>query len=116
MHCPLHRCFQTALNRRLNARRPSPDGYLEAEIVPAEVDKAEGESERRLFLLQIGTEQEVLAPAISPEEEDMRTYGDLAEVMRENYPGTARMFSAMAEEENGHAIACSANSEKSFCI
>jgi rubrerythrin len=48
------------------------------------------------------TEQEVLALAVSLEEEDIRSYGDLAEVMRENYPGTARMFSAMAEEENGH--------------
>jgi erythrin-vacuolar iron transport family protein len=48
------------------------------------------------------TEQELLALAISLEEEDIRSYGDLAEVMRENYPGTARMFSAMAEEENGH--------------
>jgi erythrin-vacuolar iron transport family protein len=48
------------------------------------------------------TEQELLALAISLEEEDIRTYGDLAEAMRETYPGTERMFSAMAEEENGH--------------
>jgi erythrin-vacuolar iron transport family protein len=48
------------------------------------------------------TEQELLALAIALEEEDNRTYGDLAEVMRETYPGTARMFAAMAEEENGH--------------
>lgn len=48
------------------------------------------------------TEQEVLALAISLEEEDIRSYGDLAEAMRESYPGTARMFAAMAEEENGH--------------
>jgi rubrerythrin len=48
------------------------------------------------------TEQELLALAIALEEEDNRTYGDLAEAMRETYPGTARMFSAMAEEEDGH--------------
>jgi erythrin-vacuolar iron transport family protein len=48
------------------------------------------------------TEQEMLALAIALEEEDSRTYGDLAEAMRETYPGTARMFAAMAEEENGH--------------
>jgi erythrin-vacuolar iron transport family protein len=48
------------------------------------------------------TQQELLALAIALEEEDNRTYGDLAEVMRETYPGTARMFAAMAEEENGH--------------
>ncbi len=48
------------------------------------------------------TEQELLALAITLEEEDNRTYSDLAETMREAYPGTARMFDAMAEEENGH--------------
>src|SRR5215469_11323003 len=48
------------------------------------------------------SEREILALAISLEEEDIRTYGDLAEAMRENYPGTSRMFAAMAAEENGH--------------
>jgi erythrin-vacuolar iron transport family protein len=48
------------------------------------------------------TEQELLALAIDLEEEDSRTYSDLAEAMRETYPGTARMFAAMGEEENGH--------------
>ena len=48
------------------------------------------------------TEQELLALAISLEEEDSRTYSDLADVMRETYPGTARMFAAMAVEEDGH--------------
>ena len=48
------------------------------------------------------TEQELLALAIALEEEDSRTYSDLAEAMRENYPGTSRMFAAMAAEENGH--------------
>jgi rubrerythrin len=48
------------------------------------------------------TEQELLALAIALEEEDSRTYSDLANAMRESYSGTARMFAAMAEEENGH--------------
>ena len=48
------------------------------------------------------TQQELLALAIALEEEDSRTYSDLAEAMRETYPGTARMFAAMAEEEDGH--------------
>jgi rubrerythrin len=48
------------------------------------------------------TEQELLALAIALEEEDNRAYRDLAEAMRETYPGTARVFVAMAEEENGH--------------
>jgi rubrerythrin len=47
-------------------------------------------------------QQELLALAIALEEEDYRTYSDLAAAMRETYPGTARMFAAMAEEENGH--------------
>jgi erythrin-vacuolar iron transport family protein len=47
-------------------------------------------------------QQELLALAIALEEEDSRTYSDLAEAMRETYPGTARMFAAMAEEEDGH--------------
>jgi rubrerythrin len=47
-------------------------------------------------------EQELLALAISLEEEDNRTYSDIAEALRESYPGTAHMFSAMAEEENSH--------------
>src|SRR5205807_1698489 len=48
------------------------------------------------------TEQELLALAIALEEEDSRTYADLADAMHESYPGTARMFAAMAEEEDGH--------------
>jgi hypothetical protein len=48
------------------------------------------------------TEQELLALAIALEDEDSRTYSDLAEAMRESYPGTARMFAAMGEEEDGH--------------
>jgi rubrerythrin len=48
------------------------------------------------------SEQEILALAIGLEEEDARTYGDLAEALRGTYPGTAQMFAAMSEEENGH--------------
>ena len=48
------------------------------------------------------TEQELLALAIALEEEDNRTYSDLAEAMHHTYSATARMFATMAEEENGH--------------
>src|SRR5262245_13612843 len=48
------------------------------------------------------TEQELLALAITLEEEDIRSYSDLAEALRETYPGTARMFTAMSAEEDGH--------------
>jgi len=48
------------------------------------------------------TEQELLALAVSLEEEDNRTYSDFAEALRDAYPGTAQLFSAMADEENRH--------------
>ncbi len=48
------------------------------------------------------TQQELLALAIALEEEDSRTYSDLADAIGDTYPGTAQMFSAMAQEEDGH--------------
>jgi erythrin-vacuolar iron transport family protein len=47
-------------------------------------------------------EQELLALAISLEEEDSRIYGEFARGLRETYPHTAKLFDAMAEEETGH--------------
>ena len=48
------------------------------------------------------TEQELLALAVSLEEEDSRTYSDLAVALRSPYPGTAEVFNAMAVEEDRH--------------
>jgi len=48
------------------------------------------------------TEREVLALAISLEEEDERVYADFAEGLRQDYPATASMFEGMREEESGH--------------
>jgi erythrin-vacuolar iron transport family protein len=48
------------------------------------------------------TEREVLALAISLEEEDERVYADFAEGLRQDYPGSAEMFMGMREEESGH--------------
>ena len=48
------------------------------------------------------TEAEVLALAISNEEEDGRIYADFAHGLRGDYPDTARMFDDMAAEESGH--------------
>jgi rubrerythrin len=48
------------------------------------------------------SEREILALAISSEEEDGRVYADFAEGMRDNYPETARMFQDMAAEEGEH--------------
>ncbi len=38
------------------------------------------------------SEQEILALAISSEEEDSRIYRDFAEWMRKQYPASAQMF------------------------
>jgi rubrerythrin len=48
------------------------------------------------------TEQEVLALAISNEEEDSRIYRNFAEGLRTNYGTSAKMFDAMADEEVRH--------------
>jgi rubrerythrin len=48
------------------------------------------------------TEQEVLALAITNEEEDSRIYRGFAEGLRENFPTSAKMFDMMAEEEVRH--------------
>ena len=48
------------------------------------------------------TEREILALAISNEEEDGRVYADFAEGLRENFPDTAKVFTDMAVEEDGH--------------
>ena len=48
------------------------------------------------------SEREILALAIANEEEDGRIYLDIAEGLREEYPGSARVFIEMAGEEGGH--------------
>src|SRR5438477_2587317 len=48
------------------------------------------------------TEQEILALAISNEEEDSRIYRGFSEGLREQYPASAKMFDEMAEEEVNH--------------
>src|SRR6202048_4297566 len=48
------------------------------------------------------TEKEILALAISSEEEDGRIYGEFADALRESYPATATMFEEMREEEVVH--------------
>ncbi len=47
-------------------------------------------------------EREILALAISLEEEDCRTYDTYAEALREHYPDSAKVFQAMSKEEDGH--------------
>jgi rubrerythrin len=47
-------------------------------------------------------EQEILALAISREEEDAKIYDDFADGLRPNYPEVASRFDRMREEEDGH--------------
>jgi len=48
------------------------------------------------------TEREILALAISLEEEDERGYADIVEGLRQDYPGSAAMFEGMRQEESDH--------------
>ena len=48
------------------------------------------------------SEREVLALAISLEEEDERVYADFAEGLKDEYPASGSLFDAMRSEESGH--------------
>src|SRR5260370_38821190 len=48
------------------------------------------------------SEREVLALAISLEEEDERVYADFSEGLRQEFPASATVFDSMREEESGH--------------
>lgn len=48
------------------------------------------------------SEQEIIALAISSEEDDGRIYRGYAETLRSEYPDSAAIFDGMASEENGH--------------
>ena len=48
------------------------------------------------------SEQEILALAISLEEEDERIYADFADALRDNFPATAALLSGMGAEETVH--------------
>jgi rubrerythrin len=45
---------------------------------------------------------QILALAITAEEEDARIYRDFAESLRTDFPATAELFTSMAGEEDGH--------------
>lgn len=48
------------------------------------------------------TEAQILAVAITAEEEDSRVFRDFAECLRANFPASAELFVKMAAEEDGH--------------
>lgn len=76
---------------------------------PGAIDASSGDPDRAARRSRGGvknfsdlTEQELLALAITLEEEDSRIYDEFAHGLREHYPDTAKMFSAMSAEESGH--------------
>jgi rubrerythrin len=73
------------------AWRPLPSSFLFTAGGIAAVRKFESLSE-----------MEILALAISLEEEDERFYADVGEGVRQNFPATAAIFDGMKEEESGH--------------
>src|SRR4030095_5614727 len=48
------------------------------------------------------TEAQIVALAVTAEEEDSRIYRDFSESLRADFPATAELFSKMAGEEDGH--------------
>jgi len=50
------------------------------------------------------SEREILALAISLEEEDERVYADFFEGLRENYSGSAAVFDSMRHEESDRTL------------
>src|SRR5215212_2847807 len=48
------------------------------------------------------TEREVVALAITNEEEDSRIYQSFADRLRADFPASANLFDGMAEEERSH--------------
>jgi rubrerythrin len=48
------------------------------------------------------TEKEILALTITLEDDDARTYDDIAQGLKEHYPATAEVFAGMRLEEIGH--------------
>src|SRR6266446_5238700 len=47
-------------------------------------------------------EAQILALAVTAEEEDARIYRDFAESLRADFPATAELFTKLAVEEDGH--------------
>jgi rubrerythrin len=48
------------------------------------------------------SEKEILALAISQEEEDARIYDDFSEALRENHPAQSQQFASLRQDEDGH--------------
>jgi len=60
------------------------------------------------------SEQEILALAITLEEEDEKIYANFAEGLRQDFPATAALFDGMRGEESGHRRRLIELSQKKF--
>jgi rubrerythrin len=60
------------------------------------------------------SEQEILALAITLEEEDEKIYANFAEGLRQDFPATAAVFDGMRAEESGHRRRLIELSQKKF--
>jgi erythrin-vacuolar iron transport family protein len=60
------------------------------------------------------SEQEILALAITLEEEDEKIYANFAEGLRQDFPATAAVFDGMRVEESGHRRRLIELSQKEF--
>src|SRR5208283_1325615 len=60
------------------------------------------------------SEQEILALAITLEEEDEKIYANFAEGLRQDFPATASVFDGMRAEESGHRRRLIELSQKKF--
>jgi rubrerythrin len=60
------------------------------------------------------TEQEILALAISSEDDDARAYAGFANALMATYPASAKVFMEMAEEEHQHRRALTSLYQKKF--
>jgi rubrerythrin len=58
------------------------------------------------------SEREILALAISLEEEDERVYADFFEGLRQEYAGSAAVFDSMRQEESEHRRRLSGRSSR----
>lgn len=85
-------------------------GYMALVLGLTTTDPSEGKKHEGTMLSYFSSrrrfsdlsEQEVLALAISSEEDDARIYRSFAARLRGDYPATAAVFDGMATEEEGH--------------
>src|SRR4051812_5710171 len=98
------RCASKTVRPRLG---PGTTPWFVSRQPPRAFAKALNHSSFRAHLFRMRkfdslSEREILALAISLEEEDERVYADFAEGLREHFPASAAVFDGMRLEESGH--------------